>query len=342
MTQVIKNDINHFLLLLDRSSSMGKYKRDVVRVTDELVRNIAIKSTELEQETRITIASFADRGKYQMMVWDKDVLRMPSIDGLYEPYGWTAMIEGVCLSLDDLATVPTKYGNHAFVVWVITDGEENDSIDKFALKPRVARFGDNYTLAALVPDKQGKDNAVRYGFPTGNIEIWDATSALGVENVIKKVEASASAFMETRKKTGARSTKSLFTLNTVSVSDIQANLSQVYPGHYQLFDVPVDGRIDDFVVNTLKIPYKTGDSYYELTKRERIQSYKQVAILANNKIWAGDEARKMLGLPDDADVDVSPGNHPGYVIFVQSTALNRKLLAGTRMLYLPGLKLRNK
>lgn len=331
--QQITNDINHFWLDLDASSSMTKYTQTVVKVVDELIRNIAVKSTELEQETRITVNTFASRGNRKVLVWDKDVLRMPSIQGLYAPYGWTAMIEGVCLSLDDMATIPTRYGNHAFVGWVITDGEENDSLDKYALKPRVAKFGDNYTLAALVPNDTGVSNAAMYGFPVGNIQKWNATSALGVENVIREVEKSASAFMETRKRTGARSTSSLFTLNTVSVSDIRNNLTPLSRNKYAMLPVTFDSRIDDFVVNAANRPYKIGSAYYQLTKTETIQPQKEVALMTNDgTVYVGD-ARTLLGLPD-AHVKVKPDHAPGYTIFVQSTSLNRKLIAGSHCMIL--------
>src|SRR5882724_3820627 len=111
----IQNIINHFWLDLNASSSMRRYEETLVNVVDELIAGMAEKSTELEQETRITISTFASRGQRQCLVWDKDVLRMPSIRGLYKAYGWTAMVEAVSQSVDEMLTIPVVYGDHSFI-----------------------------------------------------------------------------------------------------------------------------------------------------------------------------------------------------------------------------------
>lgn len=41
----------------------------------------------------------------------------------------------------------------------------------------------------------------------------------------------------------------------------------------------------------------------------------------------------MIGLPDMA-VRVKPDYNPDYSVYVQSTSINRKLIAGTKYLYL--------
>ncbi|CDN15770.1 Conserved domain protein [Richelia intracellularis] len=41
----------------------------------------------------------------------------------------------------------------------------------------------------------------------------------------------------------------------------------------------------------------------------------------------------MLGLPEGSTVRIKPNNSEKYVVFVQSTSANRKLIGGTRFLY---------
>lgn len=41
----------------------------------------------------------------------------------------------------------------------------------------------------------------------------------------------------------------------------------------------------------------------------------------------------MLGLPMGATVRIKPSNLEKYIVFVQSTSANRKLVGGTRFLY---------
>lgn len=257
---------------------------------------------------------------------------MPSIRGLYKAYGWTAMVDAVCQSVDEMSTIPTLYGDHSFVGYTVTDGEENDSQNKHALKPRVSKMEDNWTLAALVPDNAGKHRAEIYGFPANNIQIWDATSIKGVQEVIRTIKASTSDFMVARTK-GVRGSKSLFSLNTVSGDDIKSFLTVVPRQKYTLKPVLFDQRADDFVLDQTGRRLRLGEVYYQFTKPETIQPHKNVALLYQGQLYTGlmREARKLLGLPDE-NVKVAPNPAPGYSIFVQSTAPNRKLIAGTQAL----------
>ena len=82
-------------------------------------------------------------------------------------------------------------------------------------------------------------------------------------------------------------------------------------------------------------PRATWRHYYELTKPELVQEYKEVAIVekATGKIYVGDDARTLLGLPIGARIKVRPGDHAGFAVYVQSTSVNRRLAAGTTLLY---------
>ncbi|WP_293114559.1 hypothetical protein [Okeania sp. SIO1I7] len=50
-------------------------------------------------------------------------------------------------------------------------------------------------------------------------------------------------------------------------------------------------------------------------------------------LFEGESAREILGLPHDTTVRIKPNNLEKYVVFVQSTSVNRKLIGGTRFLY---------
>jgi hypothetical protein len=81
--------------------------------------------------------------------------------------------------------------------------------------------------------------------------------------------------------------------------------------------------------------YEPGRGFYELTKPETVQPRKNIAILdkKTKAIFGGDQARKVLGMPNGANVKVKPGNHLNYSIFVESTSNNRKLVRGSTLLY---------
>jgi hypothetical protein len=76
-----------------------------------------------------------------------------------------------------------------------------------------------------------------------------------------------------------------------------------------------------------------GDAFYELVKTERVQADKEIAVVENNtnKVFVGDGARHLLGLPDHV-VTVKPGMNPEYTIFVQSNSLNRHLPHGSQVM----------
>lgn len=49
--------------------------------------------------------------------------------------------------------------------------------------------------------------------------------------------------------------------------------------------------------------------------------------------FTGNAARKLAGIPIGVSAKVSPEDLRQYVVFIQSTSVNRKLLAGTKFLY---------
>src|SRR5947208_332295 len=127
MNKQSQNIINHVFLVLDASGSMKPWSREVIKVADNQVAYLAQRSKELDQETRITIFQFSS-GPAECLVYDKDVLRMPSISKLYTPTRYlTALIDATLLALDDLSLTPQRYGDHSFLGYILTDGRENDS-----------------------------------------------------------------------------------------------------------------------------------------------------------------------------------------------------------------------
>ena len=336
-----ENIINHIALVLDASSSMtmGQHDQALVKVADNQIAYLAQRSKELDQETRITVYSFADDVK--CLIYDKDVLRMPSIAQIYRAYGNTALIRAALLSIDDFKQVFTKYGDHSFLIYVLTDGAENASrIIPEVLEKTIKGLPENWTLATFVPDQQGSWEAKKFGFPAQNIAVWNTSSALGVEEVGKVMREATEQFMQGRAN-GVKGSKNLFTFDTSKVADLSAKtaaakgLEKLHPGQYRLFPVASDSRIDEFVEATTKRPYKLGEAFYQLMKPEKIQSQKDIAIFnpKDHALYRGKNARTLLGLPD-YEVKVNPAQMSGFEIYVQSTSVNRKLLANTKLLLL--------
>jgi hypothetical protein len=342
-TKISQGIINHVALVLDGSSSMSGHRNSVVKVADELVAHLAQRSKEMDQETRVTVYVFADT--VSCVIYDKDVLRLPSIKDHYRVGGMTALRDATVTSIEDLAHTWEGYGDHSFLVYVLTDGQENASRrhGQGDLQRTLAGLADNWTLGALVPDATGVHEAKRHGFAAGNVTTWNTTSATGVEEVGKVIRAATDTYMTSRSQ-GRRSTKSLFQVdaNALNASAVKAaNLTPLDPKSYVLIPVTADMPIKEFVENCTT-NYQIGKAYYQLNSGRKpkgragviVQGNKQVIVLekATNKAYSGDAARKLIGLPD-YEVTVDPMKlNADYDVFIQSTSLNRKLFVGTKLL----------
>jgi hypothetical protein len=315
---------------------MDKHVKNLVKVTDSQIEYLAKRSEELNQETRVSIYEFAN--DVSCLVYDMDVLRLPSIESLYKTHGQTALIDATLKSLDDLAQTATLYGDHAFLTYVLTDGYENRSRNRpTRLKERLAKLPGNWTVAALVPGNDERRAAIDYGFQPDNVAIWNANSAQGVVEVGKTIRDATENFMQARSKGGFVGTRSLFStgLDAVNAQTVHSTLTPLAKGQYDIIPVDADSPIKDFVWSR-GIPYEIGKGFYQLTKTERIQANKLIVIRerATGKVYAGAEARNLLGLPQGQAVSVKPSANPEYDVFVQSTSVNRKLIANTDVLVL--------
>ncbi len=133
------------------------------------------------------------------------------------------------------------------------------------------------------------------------------------------------------------------TLGNKATSDVvsyaAADLEAVPVGRFQVLNVETDPdkkdiSIRDFV-NRTGAGYKAGKGFYELTKPEDVQSYKEVVLVdrVTGDMFSGRKARELIGL-GERNQKLKPG--PGldkYKVYIQSTSYNRKLLKGTTFLY---------
>lgn len=123
-------------------------------------------------------------------------------------------------------------------------------------------------------------------------------------------------------------------------ADLQSSaLVPVLPGRFQALYVEADCSIRDFV-EANGIAFEKGRGFYELSKPETIQQYKEI-ILEDKKsgdMYSGGEVRKYLGLQPQRAAGgehekLRPQKTGEYIVYVQSTSVNRKLIGGTRFLY---------
>ncbi len=124
-------------------------------------------------------------------------------------------------------------------------------------------------------------------------------------------------------------------LNREGVSYYQdADLRAVPPGRFQVLEVDENASIKAFVLEN-GLNFKVGRGFYEFTKKETIQGYKEIVLMdrKTGDLFEGEAARDMLGIPVGETVRIKPNNLEKYVVFVQSTSANRKLIGKTKFLY---------
>lgn len=324
--------INHVGLVVDRSVSMQGLANSTVQVADLQMKHLADHSQAVDQETRATVYQFGS--DVECLFYDKDVLRLPSIKGLYRVRGNTALIDATLKAIDDLEKTATLYGDHAFLLYILTDGMENESRHTaFDLKSKLSRLPDNWTLAVFVPDARGVHYAKQLGFAPGNIQIWNP-SEQGIREVGETIKRTTQSYMHMRT-TGQRSTTGLFNLSTENLTPqaVRGNLLPVPNDRFDRLTAGYEEQIRDFVERITGQKYRVGSAFYELVKPEKVQASKQVMVrdTMNGRVYSGHEARTILGLPP-YEVKVAPSDHPNYDIFVQSTSVNRKLVPGQEVI----------
>ncbi|KAI6197689.1 hypothetical protein M3Y94_01254700 [Aphelenchoides besseyi] len=120
--------------------------------------------------------------------------------------------------------------------------------------------------------------------------------------------------------------------NTTAVAPGDMNACQ--PGRFQVMEVDTKQPIKEFV-RASGIPFEKGRGFYEFTKPETVQKYKEIIIMdkATGDLFEGSYARTLLGLPTNADAKISPTNLDNYIVFIQSSSHNRHLVSGTKFLY---------
>lgn len=120
----------------------------------------------------------------------------------------------------------------------------------------------------------------------------------------------------------------------VAVMYKKSELEPVHPSRFQVLEVETNISIKNFVLEN-GLTFKTGRGFYEFTKTETIQAKKEIILMERETgdLFAGDAVRELLDLPYGTSVRIKPTNLAKYVVFVQSTSYNRKLIGGTRFLY---------
>lgn len=344
-TPVLKNYIG---ISRDHSGSMSHIARFAAR---DYNTNILAIQQESQAQAQDTIVSVMQCGigrpavnKFEII--NSNVARLqPIAESSYVANGnTTPLFDSVGEIIDQFKAVP-DYDDQmvSFLVMVITDGGDNSSRKwsgaSLGAEIRKLQATDRWTFVFRVP-RGDKAALVRYGIPEGNILEWDQTER-GVQAASQATTAGLKSFYAGRAE-GKKSTSTFYAdLSKVDVATVRTQLTDI-SAEVSMWPVlpQEDGAmVREFCEKRLGSGgMLKGAAFYELTKLEKkVQDYKEIVIRdkASKMIYGGKAARDMLGLPHYGDVKLAPGNHGNYDIFIQSTSVNRKLPAGSSVLYWP-------
>ena len=114
-----------------------------------------------------------------------------------------------------------------------------------------------------------------------------------------------------------------------------ADLRAVSPGRFQVLDIDNNCSIKGFVLEN-GLNFKVGRGFYEFTKTETIQGYKEIVLMdkVTGDMFTGSKARELANISDhEKKKKIRPPPSDKWIMFIQSTSYNRKLIGGTRFLY---------
>lgn len=333
---------NYIGISRDHSGSMHLIANAAGRDYNDNIAAIKEGATEHDIDTIVSVVKCGTGrpGRVEREVVNSNVHTLKPIpNGQYIADGSsTPLFDSVGDLIEQLQAVPDANDEQvSFVVMIITDGQENSSRkwtgSSISKKIKELQATDRWTFVFRVP-RGYKGELVRYGIPEGNILEWDQTDR-GVQQATLATRSAVKDFYGARAK-GLRSTDKFYAdLSTVTLKEVKASLVDIS----KEVDVYVVGKNNDGVqirdfVEAQGITFTKGCAFYQLSKTETVQEYKQIAIRdkITGAVYGGVDSRDMLGLPHYGDVKLAPGQHGQYDIFIQSTSVNRKLVNGTNLM----------
>lgn len=328
---------NYIGMIRDHSGSMYSLARAAQRDYNDTVSAIQAAAVANNQDTIVSVVRCG--GTVQREVVNSNVKVLQPLTS-YSASGGTPLFASVLEIISILKAVPDYNDeNVSFLVMATTDGQATDpeNASRLVSAIRELQGTDRFTFVFRVP-RGYSSQLTRYGIQPGNILEWDQTE----RGMQVAQQANTQAFNEyfVNRGTGMKSTSKFYAnLADVDLKDVQTQLTDI-SGSAQFFPVSSaehEMQIRDFVESKLNgAPMVKGGAFYQLVKTEpKVQDYKRIAIRskADGKVYAGDAARDMLALPKIGTCRLAPDELGDFEVYIQSTSTNRKVAAGTNLMY---------
>ena len=336
----------HVAFCIDESGSVANIIIPLVDAYNQTVTDIRTSVLDEGQEASMTALAFGDRVlKHRILYVGQQVQTVKPLEAKdFNCTGMTPLFDSVYRAIKKLEELDDGKPDTSFVISVITDGYENQSVDPGV--PTTLRLieektaTDRWTFTFLVPNGNEEKFSRSYRIPRGNVQGWDAKTARGAKDAFIVSSAAYGELFKAKTVRGAgkkMSSRSFYSdTSDLTVRNARSSLSEITKQVEFITHVRDGAKIKDVVLDSGKEWIK-GAAFYQLIKTEKkVQDYKLVAlrVKTSGKVYCGQEARDMLGIGGAVGtVRLVPGDHGKFDVFIQSTSVNRKIPAGTEVMY---------
>ena len=336
-----KQQKDYFGDVNDHSGSMHNLAEAAMKDYNAYIQNTKESANKYEHDIVVSVVGVGyprgDQVTRQVVISNPHVLK-PLTD--WPTNGGTPLYDGIGNIIELHENLPDANEEHvSFLIRITTDGQEIDSVryTKSSLRSKIQakmKTG-RWTFVARVP-RGCRQSMLDLGIPSENVQEWDTTIE-GLERATQIDTVATTSYVAARS-AGAQSSNTFYT-STANVDE--SKLLEVNPKEFSLYVVPdySNGiQVRDFILER-RTEFLVGAVYYQLSKSEaRVSPNAEILLreVATGKVFEGPEVRKMLGLDTLNNARVHP-NHGGgkYDVFIQSSSLNRKLVAPWGVIYRP-------
>lgn len=319
---------SHIYVIQDVSGSMNSIAREACAALNRILSTIH-KDVQKLPSAKLTLIEFAT-----------SIRSKKEVDARFEQLskgqlicdGWTALNNAVGDAIVEANTLDKVAPDTSYLFVVITDGEENRSHrTNDALRQLIVNSiaTDRYTFAFLCPPANVKAILSNYRIPAGCVKGWDATD-VGVKAMEQATSQGITEFTTAR---AAGKTKvEKFFIDARKLDGSLKDLVDVTAA-CKVLHVDREAILQPFVEEN-KLPFIVGANYYSLTKPETLRPNRAILVRqkGGKQVYSGPNVRKVLGLPNDKECKVEPGDMGTYELFLESTSHNRVLVRGTDLI----------
>lgn len=335
-------------LVRDHSGSMGQLAKTAMKDYNTLIDGIKDASDEYDIDTIVSAVECGRGydGEVRTDFLNSSISRLKPLTSYVTDGSYTPLFDSVGEIINALEKAPdAKDSNVSFLVMVVTDGEENHSRkwSGRSLGDRIVRLTqtDRWTFTFRVPYGY-KSRLASLGIPAANILEWQQTER-DMERTTRITQQSVTNYYGAVSR-GIRSTNSFYAdADQLTKSIARNNLVNISHEVRTFTVMNMDAtrsnpkiEIAPFVESKTSTPYVRGTAFYELVKTEKAVQATKVIAIRNRKdggVYTGQNARDLLGIPNQGTIKLSPGDHGEWTIFIQSTSSNRHLPVGSTVMY---------